>query len=94
MTPESILSRVRVAESGCWEWTGARYKSGYGYISGPKRVYAHRASCAILKGQSVEGLVVMHKCDNPSCVNPDHLQADTQAANLKDARDKGRMKPG
>jgi hypothetical protein len=78
----------------CWIWTGKGTKKGYGQIaSGGKdgvSILAHRLSYEIHKGPIPDGLVVMHSCDNPSCVNPDHLSAGTQSENIKDSIRKGR----
>jgi hypothetical protein len=80
---------------GCWLWTGgSRSKKGYGQIGGggkgAKHILAHRLSYEIHKGQIPEGMVVMHSCDNPSCVNPDHLSVGTQSQNILEAFAKGR----
>lgn len=79
--------------SGCWLWLGATYRMGYGFFrSGGRRIAAHRFSWAVHHGRPVPpGMVVMHKCDVPSCVNPEHLNIGTQRDNLRDARGKGRL---
>lgn len=83
--------------SGCIEWTGARHpQTGYGrkYFQGKPR-QAHRLTYVEHHGLSfedIEGLVVMHICDNPPCVNVDHLRLGTQADNLADMDAKGRRK--
>lgn len=83
----------------CWEWTANKIPQGYGYISvgnkhkgTRKEIRAHRVSYEIAKGKLKDGQVVMHTCDNPSCVNPNHLVAGTQSENLKDMVRKGRNK--
>lgn len=80
---------------GCWLWTGKSVnKKGYGSISlggkGGKHKLAHRLSYEMHKGSIPDGLVVMHQCDNPKCVNPDHLEVGTQSQNIKDAIARGR----
>ncbi len=55
---------------------------------------AHRASYQVYKGDIPDGLVIMHSCDNPSCVNPDHLTAGTQKQNIHDMMKKGRHAKG
>ena len=86
-----------VAKSeGCWLWTGANTGSPmkYGRIgdgTGKGALKAHRASWLIHFGAIPNGLWVLHKCDNPLCVRPDHLFLGTRADNMKDAFDKGRI---
>jgi hypothetical protein len=76
----------------CWRWTGAMDKGGYGklLVSG-KNYTAHRLSWEIENGQEIpNGFVVMHKCDNPICVNPAHLSIGTTSDNIRDCVKKGR----
>jgi len=77
---------------GCWNWTASKRK-GYGAFKYKgKIVGAHRFSYELHKGVIPEDMVVCHKCDNPKCVNPDHLFLGTQSDNMKDAYKKGRLK--
>jgi hypothetical protein len=74
--------------SGCWLWTASVDTGGYGHMGVNRRlVLAHRLSWMIHKNKSPAGFVVMHKCDIPCCVNPDHLMLGTQSENVAD-RDK------
>lgn len=87
--------------NGCWIWTGSRDHRGYGRIQRGERglgaVKAHRLSYAIAHGTDLEDrtLFVCHRCDNPSCVNPDHLFLGTHQENVDDCKSKDRFhKPG
>lgn len=91
---EERLFRHIEKTDACWLWQGRLVGKGYGSIglggAGAKQKLVHRLSYEIHKGQIPEGMVVMHKCDNPRCVNPDHLEAGTQSQNIKDAFARGR----
>ncbi|MCH8067616.1 MAG: HNH endonuclease [Nanoarchaeota archaeon] len=75
----------------CWEWQARRSPDGYGEVGlNHKRYLAHRVSYSISNGYIPQGMFVCHKCDNPPCVNPDHLFLGTADDNMKDMVSKGR----
>ncbi len=78
-------------EDECWNWTGCKSKAGYGQFLGQ---YAHRIAYEMYTGERVYHLHVLHRCDNPSCVNPSHLFLGTHADNMRDMKDKGRSRNG
>lgn len=74
----------------CWEWT-ANTGRGYGmFWFGKIPMVAHRVSWMMLRGHIPEGKLVLHKCDNRRCVNPNHLFIGTQSDNVCDMHSKGR----
>lgn len=77
---------------GCWEWQGARIPHGYGNMTVPDHGhdYAHRISWQLHNGEIPAGLWVLHHCDNPPCVRPDHLFLGTAQDNVDDSIRKGR----
>lgn len=93
--PEIRFHNLYIPEpnTGCWLWTNALDKDGYGFIfidrkTSSKR--AHRFSWALHNGKIPYGGVIMHKCDTPSCVNPEHLVLGTHADNIFDKTSKHR----
>jgi predicted XRE-type DNA-binding protein len=71
--------------SNCWEWKGTKQKRGYGKLKIKTKTYlAHRVSYFIHFGVCPNTQLVTHKCDNPNCVRPDHLQLGTHKDNTKD----------
>lgn len=95
MSPEVVGFWRRVVKTDtCWLWMGAKSK-GYGryrIVRGANSRRCHRVSWELAHGPIPPGMVVMHSCDNPSCVNPAHLSLGTQRDNVHDAIAKGRHK--
>ena len=86
---------IDVDKSGsCWVWRGKRFPNGYGcYRDSVHSYLAHRISYEFVNGPIPDGMLVCHKCDNPSCVNPDHMFLGTHSDNAQDALRKGRLNP-
>jgi hypothetical protein len=89
---KSVLDRLMEKVSpepntGCWLWVGCADKDGYGFIRvDGKNIKTHRASIELHSGvKLVPGQLVCHRCDTPSCVNPDHLYVGNNARNQQDA---------
>lgn len=81
----------------CWIWTAAANDMGYGKFSIGRKfqnLYAHRVAWMLAFGQIPNGLCVLHRCDNTSCVRPDHLFLGTQLDNVRDMHAKGRARFG
>ena len=84
-----LLQSMPVTESGCWIWMGKHNADGYGVLRNKIRVVsAHRTSYELFKGPIPDGLVIDHLCNVTLCVNPDHLEAVTDAVNLQRAKER------
>ncbi len=80
--------------SGCWLWTGCVKNTGYGRIQvGRRCVLAHRVSYELHRDPIPPGMHVLHRCDQPGCVNPNHLFLGTHLDNMADREAKGRNNP-
>mgnify|MGYP003575162333 CR=1 FL=1 len=93
--PRLDAKSAPVPFSGCRLWYGASVPFGYGVISiqGRQR-YAHRAAWEAQHGPIPEGKFVLHRCDTPACINPDHLFLGTLQDNTQDMLAKGRCRAG
>jgi len=90
---QRLWSKVTKSDDGCWNWTAAKDKRGYGRLNlGQKKgiILAHRLSWILAFGDIPDGICVLHACDNPSCQRPDHLFLGTIADNIADMDAKGR----
>lgn len=93
---ERFWSKVKkdANEKGCWEWQGIRDRHGYGKVMvGGKFRLAHRISLLYTTGEAPK-LNALHKCDNPPCVNPEHLYEGTLQDNVRDRMKRGRGQKG
>lgn len=94
-TVDRFWARVQKNPDGCWLFAGAKWcPAGHIYLAREdgSRVSAHRFSYELHFGPIPKGLVVMHSCDVPRCVNPAHLSVGTQRDNVHDAMAKGRRR--
>lgn len=81
--------------SGCWLWIGSASPNGYGaLVVRGKKTKAHRYSWMLHNGNIPDGMWVLHKCDVPACVNPEHLFLGSCADNVSDRDAKGRQASG
>jgi len=88
----------KTGEDACWNWTGSLNNKGYGmhYVRGKKpnrKWLAHRVSYEAHKGFIPDGMLVLHSCDNPRCVNPKHLRTGTHKENVADMDERRRRVP-
>lgn len=89
---EDRLKNYIKKTDGCWIWNGHKNEHGYGLITigRGKQVRAHRFVYEKYKGLIPFNMKVLHSCDNPACVNPEHLSIGTQKDNVEDMMKKGR----
>lgn len=79
-----FADKVTFSENGCWIWSAARYRNGYGKFAIGTRYYvAHRWAYAFFVGPMAEDMVLDHLCRTPACVNPDHLEEVTMLTNIR-----------
>lgn len=93
---DRIMSRLECdPNSGCWLWSGAVNRKGYGLIGvGQRTALVHRALFECTNGPIPDGLQACHRCDTPACANPDHIFLGSGAENVADMVRKGRQVAG
>ena len=88
---KSLFEKINITPSGCWKWQGAVDSHGYGRTRyNGKLTSAHRAAYEYMHKEIPEGMHVLHRCDNPPCINPAHLFLGTHQDNMDDMAAKGR----
>lgn len=88
-----LLYGHKRCENGCWEWQRDTLNTGYGYISSrEKKELAHRISFEFFNQKIPDGKIIRHKCNNPKCICPDHLEIGDQCDNIHDAQRLGNIK--
>lgn len=95
---DRLMRHVKKNKKGCWIWTGHLHKHGYGVIQLGGRLNrrvcrTHRVSYEFYVGPIPEGMLVLHKCDDKRCINPEHLELGDYSKNIQDAWDRGLRKP-
>jgi hypothetical protein len=90
-----LSNKTSISEKGCWEWNGARSSDGYGSIKVKGRMEGtHRVMWQVVKGDIPYGMNVLHKCDNPCCINLEHLWLGSHQDNMADMVSKHRIRHG
>lgn len=91
---DRFWSKVSIPENiitGCWVWDAGKFRSGYGGFSVGDRTHrAHRIAFELVNGLLGDDEILMHSCDHPYCVNPNHLSKGTHQDNMRDKAQKGR----
>lgn len=92
---EAFASKYEVDENGCHIWTGILGWDGYGILAyGKKNYRANRLALELAGHVLPPGSFACHTCDNPRCVNPEHLYVGTPQSNMRDAKARGRVRRG
>lgn len=88
---DKLVGKAKAMPNGCVVWMAGRNAQGYGqcYHNGHARA-AHRLMYVAINGAIPDGLMVLHSCDNPPCLNPSHLSLGTTTDNIRECRDRGR----
>lgn len=91
-TIKRFIAKIQInPETECWEWTAGLTTDGYGKFNvGGQTMRAHRFSWFLYRGDIPDNLIIRHKCDNPKCVNPTHMELGTISDNVQDRVSRGR----
>ena len=90
---DKLISKCIVMSNGCWEWLGYRNKCGYGRLTfRGKKTLAPRMAWMVFVAEIPDGMKVLHRCDNPPCINPEHLFLGSDRDNVADCIKKGRFR--
>jgi len=86
---------IRRSDLGaCWEWRGGKHEKGYALLHvRPRMVKVHRVMLELRLGEDLDERFALHHCDNPPCINPEHLYPGDARRNIGDAIDRGRFDP-
>lgn len=90
---DRVTSQLKLTRENCHEFTGHKDECGYGRIRGPNNrglLRLHRAKWELYYGDISPNKIILHKCDNPACININHLFVGTQLDNMRDRKMKGR----
>lgn len=91
ITVEELLARAIPKSNGCIEWQQTKIAAGYGQIwLRGKMVLVHREMATLIHGQPEDKQMALHSCDNPSCINPEHLSWGSRSQNMKEMWARGR----
>lgn len=87
-----MMSKVKIHSNGCWVYMGYKNEGGYGrFRANGKKVLAHRFSYQMKVGSIPDGMLVLHKCDNPACINTEHLYLGKDKDNAEDRSKRNRQ---
>lgn len=87
-----MMSKVEVSSDGCWNYTGYKNEFGYGrFRAAGKKILAHRFCYQMKVGIIPDGMLVLHKCDNRACINPEHLYLGKDKNNAMDMAKRNRQ---